>query len=179
MKFIFLDADGILVDAVKGFCKVHNKTNPYNDPDNLGKHNLDEIWRMSKQDFWKPCDQNFWETLEPMSDSGLIYEAVSGFAYNNGYTMAVLTKSGLGQGCLQGKKNWFDRHFPKLSKNFWVGFGSKAVCASPNNILIDDYDKNIAEFNTCGGTGILVPRPWNADKEHNFEKFIERLTVYK
>lgn len=158
---IFLDLDGILVDAVSGFCKVHNKDDPYLDPANWGKHNIDEIWHMTKKEFWRPCNKTFWENLPPMSDANQIYEIVMEFAEENNIVVAVLTKSGLGDGCLQGKKNWVDKHFPKLSKNFWVGFGTKAIAANPHSILIDDYNKNCDEFVAAQGNCILYPRMWN------------------
>jgi hypothetical protein len=37
----------------------------------------------------------------------------------------------------------------------------KFLCAKPDNILIDDSDKNCNSFIKAGGKAILVPQPWN------------------
>ena len=126
---------------------------------------------MSPRDFLLNCDQTFWQNLKEMPDAAQIVDTLNKFAGK--VAINILTKSSHNDGCIDGKKKWVAAHFPKLSKNFWSGIGTKAVCASPTSLLIDDYNKNVDEFQAAGGHTILLPRPWNRNYGMNTLEYLE------
>ena len=64
--------------------------------------------------------------------------------------------------CLAGKLEWILAHCPKwLHRQYLMG-PQKYLLAQPGALLIDDSDKNVDEFEACGGEVLLVPRPWNS-----------------
>lgn len=161
IKNCLIDLDGTLVSFVEGICKVHNRPDPYLDPKNHGKVDVDKIWGMKADYFWQPCSEHFWETLPKLADADIIVQLIEEFAEKKKAKIAVCTKASNNYGCLEGKKRWIDRHFPQFSKRFWVGKGCKSMFASPQSLLIDDFEKNTKAFEEAGGRTILLPRPWN------------------
>ena len=48
-----------------------------------------------------------------------------------------------------------------MQRQYLIG-PPKHLCAKPGVLLIDDRDKNVADFLGLGAHAILVPRPWNS-----------------
>lgn len=63
-------------------------------------------------------------------------------------------------GCEDGKKDWIERHLPNYKRRCLIGTPKEAA-AAPGHYLLDDAWKNCDKFNTHGGRGVIVPRPWN------------------
>lgn len=157
---IVVDSDGVLADFNEGQYRVRNVPNPYLDISNHGK-NLEEIWGMNKSEFFAPCDQNFWETLDKMPFADKLVDKIMELAGKKDIEVAVLTRVSNNDGCLEGKRNWFKKNFPQLSKSLILTNTSKGLCASPTSLLLDDYMKNIRQFDKYGGRSILIPGPAN------------------
>lgn len=157
----FIDMDGVLADFVGAACRAHNRPWPYDDPKNLGTFEIEPAWGITPREFWKPIDalgMGFWEGLEKTEESDRIVKlAIALYGITN---VCVLTSPSEDPGCVPGKRAWLKKHYPELGKN--VLFGSaKHFVSGKDRLLIDDRDKNIEDFEAYGGTGILVPRPWN------------------
>ena len=159
-ELCFLDMDGVLANFVAGVCEVHNRPDPYLLPDYKGIFELYEIWEMSPADFWKPLSkEGFWTNLAKMPDADQIVEVVCRkFGAEN---VCILTSPSLDSRSVPEKRIWCRRHYPQLASNILFG-SAKHFLAGPGRVLIDDRDENICEFCEFGGSGILVPRPWNA-----------------
>ncbi len=69
-----------------------------------------------------------------------------------------------------GKYHWIKKHYPEfkdkiiLIENKWL-LANRATSIIESTMLIDDNVDNVEAFIRQGGEGILVPRPWNVDKE--------------
>lgn len=62
------------------------------------------------------------------------------------------------QHLMRNKLNWISKNGLKV-ENAIIVFGSglkSAYCQSPEDILYDDYQKNVDEWNAAGGKGILI-----------------------
>lgn len=154
-----LDMDGVLADFVTGICWAHRRPDPYNDPANYGKFDMDKIWGMSPRGFWCVTEKSgFWLDLPEMPDAREIVRwSLENFGQDN---VCVLTSPALSANCVPEKREWLKRHFPELKH---VLFGSaKQFLAGPGRHLLDDRDANVEAFNEAGGTGVLLPRLWNS-----------------
>jgi 5'(3')-deoxyribonucleotidase len=151
--------DGVIVDFVGGLLRAHDRPNPYDNPDNLGKFEIENLWGISPKAFWQPTDHfEFWNKLDKTPEADEIVELVEGyFGVEN---IAVLTSPSMHPECVPGKRRWIQRYYPEL-KNQMIFSSAKKFLAGPQRFLIDDRDKNLEDFARYGGISIRVPRPWN------------------
>ncbi len=155
---VLLDLDGLIVNFVKGACKVHNKQDPYEGGNNTGRYDIANLLGLSSTAFWKPMNVDFWKELEPTAEAHDMVDAVSRrFGVEN---ICILSSPNLSHDSMVGKLLWVEKHFPEFRRQFLFG-PRKKFCAAPNHILIDDYDENVDDFIKSGGIGYLFPRPWN------------------
>lgn len=164
---VLIDMDGVLVDFVSGICKAHGQTNPYDDPKNLGRFEIDEIWGMEPEAFWSKANRQFWENLEPMPEATTLIQFLE--ATVGAENLCILSTPSKSHESIPGKIKWLEKHFPKLSRRYMFGVG-KHFCSNKKHLLIDDKDSNIKAFTSApeGGKGILYPRPWNTKYEDPF-----------
>ena len=67
------------------------------------------------------------------------------------------------------KRRWVKRLLsPEVTVNIVLRKEKLDFCTGPDCILIDDYDKNIAEWTLKGGTGILFTSVESAEKQLHF-----------
>lgn len=162
-ELCFLDMDGVLADFVSGIHLAHNRPNIYEtDPQrSAGVFDIETLWGISTEEFWAPsCVDGFWRNLHKMPEADQIVQLVtSTFGTNN---VAILTFPSDDARCVPEKKEWISHYYPDLLPNMLFG-SAKKFLAGPSRYLLDDRDKNIESFRSYGGTGILVPRPWNSD----------------
>lgn len=175
----FLDMDGVIADFVGALCKIHGRETPYSQPESLGKFDTEKLWGISAEEFWAPVKKNsleFWEGIEKTPEADEIVKlAVLEFGIEN---VCILTAPSSDHGSVPGKRAWIARHYPCFSKRILFATASaKQFCAGRGKYLIDDKDSNVDEFDTAGGTGILVPRPWNA--EHMLEGDLIQVVKYQ
>lgn len=164
----FIDLDGVLAD----FCGSLRSIYQFPDFENRPyKFDLFDEFELDKDDFWNnKATVDFWANLSILPKAQEIVKLCSNaFGAHN---LCFLSSPGYGSAAaraIEGKQIWINKHFYELRKQ--VLFGSaKHFCANPHAVLIDDYDKNIEEFNVAGGWGILVPRPYNKHWNVNFDE---------
>lgn len=155
----FLDMDGVIADFVGGIHKAHNRPYAYDEPTNLGRWALEDIWGITLDEFWQHDSYEFWRNLELTHDAKEIVAVLeSAFGRDN---IALLTApSPTDRGCLTGKRAWVECHFPQFSDRI-IYAKAKQYLAHPGAVLIDDKPANVDEFRRFGGQAVLVPRPWN------------------
>ena len=98
--------------------------------------------------------------LAPMSDAHELVSGVFELATDYGYKTAILTavpKYGRVPLAKMHKKEWLLKHFPFLFTDFNIGpwAEDKQKHCVPGDILIDDSELNIPQWNSRGGFGIL------------------------
>ncbi|MDE0308269.1 MAG: hypothetical protein OXI60_00350 [Acidiferrobacterales bacterium] len=139
---IFCDMDGVLCD----FYGAANKLSP-NGIDNLS---VPELWSYTRN------QTRFWYDLEWMPGGQAIWALTDKY---KGHILSSLPYSD--SNSKPGKLYWLrkninltdrDRIHLTTSRHHKKRF---AVSQGTSNILIDDYHKNITEWNDAGGIGIL------------------------
>ncbi len=161
---VFLDLDNVLVDFVNGACRHHGVPNPYLNPDNRGKYNMETLIKMDGKAFFGKMDFDFWSNLEWLPDGRDIIEAI--LKYVSPKQVTILSSPIATNGCLDGKIHWIRNNTPEWKRSFFIG-PNKHKIAGPNKILIDDHDVNVDNWVTrddgtpTGGHAIQVPRVTN------------------
>jgi 5'(3')-deoxyribonucleotidase len=163
-KKILLDMDGLLTNWLEGVLKAHGRPDPFDNPENIGKFDVDKMWGMTPDEFWLPLNNpSFWENLAPSNEASLIVSAA--YMAVGATNVAICSSPSRGEGCIDGKLRWIKKYFPSFLQNGRrvIFAPCKEFCASPYRLLIDDYDKNVDLFAEEGGCAYLYPRPWNAN----------------
>jgi 5'(3')-deoxyribonucleotidase len=158
-----LDMDGVLVNFVQGISDALGRENPYLKRPlgaAAGEWDMPKLWGIPEAAFWVPCmDPEFWANLNWMPDGRRILELVEWTFGKENVCLLTSPGSAFDPACI-GKVAWIKQHMPDYMHR--VLFGSaKHFCAHAGSVLIDDRDKNIADFCKAGGRALLVPRPWN------------------
>lgn len=169
----FIDLDGVLADFVGGAFAYHNINIPWAD---IQWDFIKQAGR-SAEDFWPALDQTFWASLFPTREfSSIILATEKKFGKENVFICSSPCET---RGCTAGKALWVDHYLPSYSRRL-IFTNRKEVFSGPGRVLIDDRDENIQSWEV-NGTGILVPRPWNATRNTSLDvsdlvvKAIERL----
>lgn len=158
----FIDLDGVLADFQLAMCEHHNVKNPYLDKANWGNHKMDKCLGMKSKDFWKGVNFDFWADMKWTHDGKeLLYLIEDRFGKEN---CCIFTKVANNPNCASGKMEWIHRNMPDYRYRFLIG--TDKHYAAKGNMLFDDNDGNIEKFNECGGTGVLIKRPWNSGYIH-------------
>lgn len=155
---IILDVDGVLADFASAASRVHKRTNPYSIPENFGKYNMEQIWGMPVSEFVAPLDYDFWANLPLMEHAHSIANHLIQFF--GPHNICILTKPVPTYGCLEGKRDWLNKHFPHLMSNWMIGT-NKTFTSHVNSLLIDDNERHCYDFQQAGGRAFLVPACWN------------------
>lgn len=115
--------------------------------------------RFTKSQFWSSIPRHIWaEAPESAEFRWLLGHCEALVGQEN---VCLLTSTTLDPECAAGKLEWIERVMPRwMRRNYLLG-PYKRGCAKPHSLLIDDSDKNVAEFQKYGGQALLVPRPWN------------------
>ena len=137
---IYCDMDGVLVDFMKGAdaavgCSFVN---------------------MKKAERWDKVHQvkGFWENLDWMPGSKRLYQLI--IKYDSHILSAYTSRNPISRTC---KMKWLVKNTSFKKSNINLVFRSYkqkfATTDEKPNILIDDYGKNIQEWEAKGGIGIL------------------------
>ena len=136
---IYLDMDGVIVNLMKGAYAVVGGS--------FVKHDKEERWNLINQ------TKGFWENLDWMPSSKRLYKFI--MRYN---TFILSAYSGRDPSSKNGKMKWLGKNTNfKKSRIKLVKRVQKQAYATRDgepNILIDDYMKNINEWEARGGIGI-------------------------
>lgn len=155
-----LDMDGVLADFNAGIHLAHGKPIPQ-----IGsgpqKWDLEKTWGITLQEFWAPSNNiEFWAGLPMTPEADLIVDTLE--AKVGAKNVALLTNPSLFDGCIGAKRQWVKEYYPELAEQM-IFTSAKSFLATPDTVLVDDSDKNIANFAAAGGKTLLVPRLWNRD----------------
>ena len=158
---IFLDMDGVLCDFIKGVADTTGED--FTSPD-LNHKSKGKIKEKIEQ------KSDFWHNLNWMPGGSQLYRYVKS---SSPYILSAYAN--WDKNCKDGKNSWIKRHLmiPKQRINLVKREDKKkyAVIDGVANILIDDYIKNIREWEAAGGIGIHhtdVKRTINTLKKHGF-----------
>ena len=136
---IYLDMDGVIVNLMKGADAVVGGS--------FVTFDKEKRWNMINQ------TKGFWENLEWMPSSKRLYKFIMRYD-----TFILSAYSGRDPSSKNGKMKWLNKNTNfKKSRIKLVKRAQKQAYATTNgepNILIDDYIKNINEWEAKGGIGI-------------------------
>jgi len=146
MKTIFLDMDGVVSD----FDKYANEILGYSTPG--GKRYPLEDWAKIS------ANPRFYRHLDLCPYADLLVNKVCELAKAKGYDVKFLTaipRANDVPWCFNDKVEWAQQNFPEIPVWFGPYSHDKQHHCQPGDILIDDRDDNINEWNRVGGIGIL------------------------
>jgi 5'(3')-deoxyribonucleotidase len=139
---IYCDMDQVLVNFLSGANKV------------LVAQGLEPFQHTDKEHRWEAMSKvpKFWANLEPMPDAMTLWRFIRP---HNPYILS--TPSHRMPTSKPEKMEWIRKHLGNVEKVFLVPRKEKqrfAMTDGKPNLLIDDYIKNIKEWEAQGGIGI-------------------------
>ena len=147
---IFCDMDGVLTNFMDGVNKY------------TGSLKQDVIEKFLMSGFG--TSEKWWSSLDPMSDAMKLWKYISKYEVQILSACPSICKDD--KAVMDGKKAWVKKHLkPPPYKVNIVQRREKKNFARPNNILIDDHVKNINEWKSAGGVGILHKSTSNTIKQ--------------
>lgn len=155
MKYL-LDMDGVIVDFVGGASRLFGT--------DLTKHpdwGIEKALGITERQFWKKIDEageEFWEDLDeyPWTEELLLVLGEHSFI--------ISTSPSLHPNSTAGKVRWLKKKFGYGFTNYMIG-KHKYLMAKSGLTLIDDKDRNVEQFLYEGGSAVLFPQPWNANRD--------------
>jgi hypothetical protein len=157
---IILDLDGVLVNHHYGILRTFPGLRKQYDaferpvPWNWASRILDD-------DIWKKLPSTWWEALPWTPEGRRILDLCE---EKFGTDICLATSPSESPAAAYGKMLWIEQYLPEYLGRCQIG-RSKHLLGQPGRILIDDSEDNIEKFCSRGGTGILVPRPWNRNHQ--------------
>ena len=146
---IYCDMDMVICDFIGGYEKLTGK----------------EFAKTDKKERWSEitAKKDFWATLDWMPGSERMWKLIN--KYNANILSAYSKRDSNSQ---KGKRTWISKNLRLNGKIHLVQREDKQKFATTNdkpNILIDDYPKNIKEWEAKGGIGILHTTTSNTIRE--------------
>jgi FMN phosphatase YigB (HAD superfamily) len=135
---VYCDLDGVLVDFDKGYEDLTGMTTK-------------EADAKGPEFFWKPISDagaSFWIRLKWMPDGKELWNYIKHF------NPSLLSAPSREESSRIGKRVWVKRNLPGV-KLILANAVDKQNYSGENQILIDDRDKNIEQWRSKGGIGIL------------------------
>lgn len=159
---VFLDMDGVLCDFV-GASLCHWRRFHKTLIRDVRWGNIEATYGVSEAAFWLNCDATFWRYLPWTREGKALLDGIEALVGRD--NVALLSSPCNTPGCCDGKRDWVRREMPAYASRLLLT-SAKHFAASPGALLIDDHDANVAAFVAAGGSAVLVPRPWNAGRQH-------------
>lgn len=164
---LYVDMDGVLVNFNGGVKKIFKSDKKCSEI--INDYGIKEFW----QEINKIND--FWENLEPLHDD---IEQIWKSLQNKIPHIAILSSPSRHPNCIPGKSKWLDKHIGQNHLRLFTPEKHKYAC--PNSILIDDMEKNITNWESAGGVGILFEGKFDDNFWKIFNKKIEDIKmIYK
>ena len=136
---IYIDLDGVLADFDSGVAGF--------------KENDDVMWS-----FVKSKGASFWEDLSFLNNSKELWEHIKPLQpiVLSAHPKASEVGEQMVREVIEGKLAWIENHLGSefVTSAKIVERSEKKLYAKDNTILIDDYIKNVTEFQEAGGLGI-------------------------
>lgn len=138
---IFCDLDNVLTDFDNNFKKYSGGISPREYEEKMGK-----------EEFWNLIDvkigQKFWTEMPWMNDGHELWNFIKQ------YKPTILSAPSRNPVSSKGKKEWVKSELPG-TKLILAFADEKQKYSEENSILIDDMKKNIEQWVSQGGIGIL------------------------
>lgn len=174
MKSCYLDIDGVLANFVSAAFALHGKSIPWKDVD----WNFYKKLGLTEKEFWEPLGYDFWVNLPLTVEAMEVVDIVTkSFGKDN---IVLLTSPCDTKGCVDGKLDWVQRHFPQFRRQMFIG-GNKYLIGYRDALLVDDSEENCKKFRRVGDVYIF-PRPWNSQSYlenvacQDFQDFVRHYT---
>ena len=167
---IFLDLDNTLLDLSRPVASYMGYADLAADPSYPTTYDWAKDMGMSNDELWKRVEKagpGFWERL-PWTSWG---ERLLTTICQTGHDVIVVSRI-VGPSSAAGKKVWADRCLPPGVPLFLTD-SIKWPLAAADRFLIDDAEDNVEEWESHGGTALLVPQTYNANhalvgQEYNY-----------
>ncbi len=156
---IYFDMDGVLANFAKGIRDFGGF-----DPAVQGESNekLDDlIWDIVRR------TEHFYDRLEPIPGSFELFRSLYDKYGDDCQILSAVPKPKRNiPETGDDKRRWVARLLsPEIQVNIVLRKEKPDYCTGKNSILIDDYDKNIKEWEEMGGTGILFTSAEETEKK--------------
>ncbi len=153
----FLDLDDVLNEFTMHALKWYDIDVKYEDivTRDIVKTAQDHGWEHDAVTFWRYLPQSVWSRC-PRSK---LFDVISGDY--------ILTAPTTNPSCAAGKIEWLNNNWKKghiITEHKWL-------LSKPGRVLVDDSESNIKSWERAGGTGILVPRPWNKNRDKDMVEY--------
>jgi hypothetical protein len=141
---IYLDLDGVLTDFIGSINKMFHVKN------------FKDWKKMKSKKRWEKITAEgirFWSKMPWTHDGRRLWNYLK-----DKYDITILSAHPSDKGTsVEGKKEWITKNLgPTYAKNAIITLGvNKQKYANKNSILIDDSDRNIRQWRSKGGIGIL------------------------
>lgn len=154
---IYLDMDGVIVDTMLAVAQLYGVSDRRLASWPKGEYNVSKALRLPHftwaglekfgSSWWRdlPESPDFRDLLTSLRVLGQVI-----FCSSPGDTPSSLT----------GKVQWLHHRFGDKFNDYVITH-HKYLLARPEAVLVDDYQKNVDDFQRNGGHAVLVPRPWN------------------
>lgn len=151
VKKIYFDMDGVLADFAGGVRELCGMEPVSQNAKNKDLSEEDRMWKAIKD------AGHFYDKLEILPGTKKMFDALYGLYGDKCEILTGIPKPKRGiDSAGDDKTAWVRRLFAKDIKVNIVYREEKArFCTGKDCILIDDFDKNIREWEAMGGTGIL------------------------
>lgn len=130
------------------------------------KYNVIAAWaelsgrkEVSGDMFWEWVNSKVWEEAPKSKEFWIVEHCANLVGQKNVMIATSPTKSA---DCHSGKYHWIMKNLPEWLHRQYCITPRKYWLAQEGVLLIDDFDKNIIDFQENGGYALLVPRPWNS-----------------
>ena len=101
----------------------------------------------------KRTDYEFWTSLEELLNKQFV-EDLKIKGYQLGIVSALPNKPYHAENAEAGKRKWLENHYSGMFSPIFIISSSKGKCCVPGDILIDNKQSNIDDWNASGGIGI-------------------------
>ncbi len=147
--YIYFDMDGVLSDFARGVKELLH-LEPLDQEHSTSE--TDEVLFAAMREY-----PHFYDALEPIPGSIEIFDEVYALYKDHCMILSGIPKPRRGiDTAAEDKNTWVKRYLPEGVIVHTVSRAEKKTFVHDrNDILIDDYTKNIREWEEAGGTGIL------------------------
>lgn len=190
IKNIYFDLDGVFTLWNRAVLKLSGYTDQM-------IHELNEVWSVDvvyiedaveqtgfppvvpRNSYWN--NREFWATLEPSPWIEELRTLMRDLKVA-GYEVYFLSSPGSSPEAYAGKIDWLKSNgFSSWLDRVILTKAKDAVAKTSEDLLIDDFQKNIDAVKSAGGNGLLFPAPWNKNRDLHPLGYIQdlRFTLVK
>lgn len=150
---VFFDMDGVLADFDRGVNELAGfKVMPQ---DSTTEEEENQMWAAIAS------VPHFYDKLEIMPGAKEMFDYIYGIYGDRCEVLTGIPKESRGiVTAVEDKTSWMHRNFnPDIKVNAVLKKYKKNFCKGEGYILIDDFESNISNWESVGGTGILHTDP--------------------